>query len=106
MFTRNLPHFKDEMFYLTIMYMPSLFEMYYQFPEPADFSFMSGSTENDVEAFGQYPHMNDNYTTAISIFELVDFMLEYDFIHNNYADPVEYLVWQFDLTESYTLGQD
>lgn len=50
--------------------------------------------------------MNENYTNGITIFELVDFMLEYDFIHTQYADPVEYLVWQFDLTESYTLGYD
>lgn len=42
---------------------------------------MSDATEADVLAFGEYPHWNDNFTSAVTIFELVDFMLEYDFIH-------------------------
>lgn len=106
MFTRNLPHFRDESFYYLIMYMPDMFNLFYKFPEPANFKFMSDASEQDVEAFGEYPHMNDNYTNAISIFELVDFMLEYDYIHTQYADPVEYIVWQFDLTNSHTLGYE
>jgi len=48
MFTRNLPYFNNEAFYTIIMYIPSMFEMYYKFPKKADFIFMSGASETDV----------------------------------------------------------
>lgn len=72
---QDAPNFDNEKSYELLSYLPDLFYLYYNFPEPASFSFLSDATENDIEAFGQYPHI-DADDQEITIFEVVDLLIK------------------------------
>lgn len=74
-FNRDAPDFINSESYQLINYLPDLFYMYYNFPEPAAFSFLSDATEEDIEAFGQYPHYDD-YGREVTIYSVVDKLIE------------------------------